>query len=206
MGMQGADPDGAPGRDETPEERADRNWAEILQELRAVQTGTQILTGFLLAIAFQPVFAELAMPERLGYLSLVVGAGVATLLAMAPVIMHRLLFRRRQKERLVRAGSRILIALLAVVSLLVSGALDPAHRRCRAAAQSSPSRLISPGSASPTSSGPPIRGGPLGTCDGVTARGNAEGEPIPRLPFSYAVPPEGFEPPTFGTGNQRSIP
>jgi len=121
MGMQGADPDGAPGRDETPEERADRNWAEILQELRAVQTGTQILTGFLLAIAFQPVFAELAMPERLGYLSLVVGAGVATLLAMAPVIMHRLLFRRRQKERLVRAGSRILIALLAVVSLLVSG-------------------------------------------------------------------------------------
>jgi len=86
MGMQGADPDAAPGRDETPEERADRNWAEILQELRAVQTGTQILTGFLLAIAFQPVFAELAMPERL-----------------------------------VRAGSRILIALLAVVSLLVSG-------------------------------------------------------------------------------------
>ncbi|WP_460776280.1 DUF6328 family protein [Microbacterium sp. GXF7504] len=109
------------GRDETPEERADRNWAEILQELRAVQTGTQILTGFLLAIAFQPAFAELPGPDRVVYLGLVVGAGIATMLAMAPVIMHRLLFRQRQKDRLVRVGSAILLALLGVVSLLVAG-------------------------------------------------------------------------------------
>lgn len=112
---------GDDGRDESPAERADRNWSEILQELRAVQTGTQILTGFLLAIAFQPAFGELPAPERVAYLCLVVGSAAATLLALAPVIMHRVLFRRRQKERLARIGSACLIVLLAVVSLLVAG-------------------------------------------------------------------------------------
>ena len=46
------------GRDETPTQRADRNWGEVLQELRVLQTGTQILTGFLLALAFQQTFAD----------------------------------------------------------------------------------------------------------------------------------------------------
>ena len=54
-----ADADPADGRDETVDERMDRNWNEMLQELRVTQTGTQILTGFLLAIAFQNRFAEL---------------------------------------------------------------------------------------------------------------------------------------------------
>jgi len=117
----GADADTVHGRDETSEERADRTWSEILQELRAVQTGTQILTGFLLAVAFQPACAELATRERLAYLVLVVLAGIATIVALAPVIMHWMLFRQRQKERLVRIVSGCLIALLAVVSALVAG-------------------------------------------------------------------------------------
>ena len=54
-----ADADPADGRDETLDERMDRNWNEMLQELRVTQTGTQILTGFLLAIAFQNRFTEL---------------------------------------------------------------------------------------------------------------------------------------------------
>ena len=45
------------GRDETPYERADRNWNEMLQELRVLQTGAQILAGFLLALAFHWVSA-----------------------------------------------------------------------------------------------------------------------------------------------------
>ena len=58
----------ADGRDETPTERYDRNWIELLQELRVLQTGTQILTGFLLALAFQPAFADLNDGERTFYL------------------------------------------------------------------------------------------------------------------------------------------
>jgi hypothetical protein len=109
------------GRDETPVEKADRNWTDILQELRAVQTGTQIITGFLLAVAFQPRFEDLEAYERSLYLVLVVLAGFATVLGLAPVIMHRQLFGLRQKERLVRSANRLLLALLVVVSLLAAG-------------------------------------------------------------------------------------
>lgn len=109
------------GRDETPIEKADRNWGDILQELRAVQTGTTIITGFLLAVAFQPRFADLEPYEQGLYLVLVVLAGFATVLGLAPVIMHRQLFGLRQKERLVRGANRLLIALLVVVSMLAAG-------------------------------------------------------------------------------------
>lgn len=117
------EPDAVPddGRDETAVEKADRNWGDILQELRAVQTGTTIITGFLLAVAFQPRFADLEPYEQGLYLVLVVLAGFATVLGLAPVIMHRQLFGLRQKERLVRSANQLLIALLVVVSLLAAG-------------------------------------------------------------------------------------
>lgn len=119
--MTAAAPRADDGRDETPVEKADRNWNDILQELRAVQTGTQIITGFLLAVAFQPRFEDLEAYERGLYLVLVVLAGFATVLGLAPVIMHRQLFGLRQKERLVQSANRMLFALLVVVSLLAAG-------------------------------------------------------------------------------------
>src|SRR6478736_42658 len=61
------DPDG-PERDETATERADRNWNELLQELRVTQTGLQILTGFLLTVPFQQRFGELEPPLRVVFL------------------------------------------------------------------------------------------------------------------------------------------
>src|SRR5690606_10553331 len=117
------DHDAAPGdgRDETENERLDRNWGEILQELRVVQTGTQILTGFLLAIAFQQRFEELNGYEVVVYLVLVCMAALATLLALTPVSMHRALFRQRAKDKLVRAGNRLLIVTLAAVLLTLAG-------------------------------------------------------------------------------------
>ncbi|MFF2388382.1 DUF6328 family protein [Agromyces sp. NPDC058104] len=109
------------GRDETRTERLDRNWGDILQELRAVQTGTQIITGFLLAAAFQPRFTELDAYELGLYLVLVSLAGLATVLGFAPVILHRQLFGRQQKDRLVHIANRMLFGLLVVVSLLAAG-------------------------------------------------------------------------------------
>jgi len=109
------------GRDETANERADRNWNEILQELRATQTGTQLITGFLLAVAFQSRFTELD-PYQLGlYLTLVGLAGAATLLGLGPVVIHRTHFGRREKEKIVRIGNRFLVANAAIVSLLIAG-------------------------------------------------------------------------------------
>lgn len=109
------------GRDETPEERADRNFADILQELRVVLTGTQLISGFLLAVAFQTGFADLDATEIVHYLVLVAIAGLATLLGMTPVVVHRLHFAKRMKADVVQLGNRFLIATLVVVSALVVG-------------------------------------------------------------------------------------
>jgi Family of unknown function (DUF6328) len=115
------DVDPGDGRDETPNERSDRNWNDILQELRVALTGTQLIGGFLLAVAFQPRFEDLDAYQLTLYLILVGLAGLATVIGLAPVTLHRTLFRRQVKERVVRTGNRLLIAHLVVVALLVVG-------------------------------------------------------------------------------------
>ncbi|GAA2012208.1 DUF6328 family protein [Microbacterium ulmi] len=109
------------GRDETPAERADRNWSEVLQELRVMQTGTQILTGFLLALAFQPAFRDLSNGQRLVYLILIVLSALSAIVALAPVALHRVLFRRRAKEVVVAYGHAALVTSLVTVAILLVG-------------------------------------------------------------------------------------
>lgn len=109
------------GRDETRTERADRNWNEVLQELRVLQTGTQILTGFLLALAFQPAFADLTEGQRVLYLSLVVLSALSAIVALAPVALHRALFRMRAKPDVVNFGHAALVTALVTVAFLVIG-------------------------------------------------------------------------------------
>ncbi|WP_369370400.1 DUF6328 family protein [Promicromonospora sp. Populi] len=109
------------GRTETPTERADRNWSELLQELRVMQTGTQILTGFLLTLPFQSRFADLDEYQRLVYLALVVTAVLATALILAPVSVHRSLFQRQLKRSVVTVGDRITRVALGVLALAVTG-------------------------------------------------------------------------------------
>jgi len=111
----------AEDRIESEGERLDRNWNEILQELRVTQAGTQILTGFLLAIAFQSRFTELDRAELNVYLTLVILAALSTVLGLAPVSLHRLLFRRGLKRRVVRVANTILRICLIVGSILVTG-------------------------------------------------------------------------------------
>jgi len=108
-------------RDETPAERADRNWSELLQELRVLQTGTQILTGFLLALAFQPAFADLSAPQRTMYLGLVVLSALSAIVALAPVALHRIVFRHGVKPTVVGYGHAALITALLTVSVLLVG-------------------------------------------------------------------------------------
>ncbi|TBN56403.1 sodium:proton antiporter [Glaciihabitans arcticus] len=108
-------------RHETESERLDRNWNEILQELRVTQTGTQILTGFLLTLAFQPRFAELDAFQIDVYLVLVVLACITTALALAPVSLHRALFQKRAKRQIVHIGDSILKLTLAGVAGVLTG-------------------------------------------------------------------------------------
>lgn len=119
----GGDVDADPrdGRDESVDERLDRNWSEILQELRVTQTGTQILTGFLLTIAFTPRFASLNAFQHHVYLILVMAAVATTALGLMPVYLHRGLFRRHAKAVLVRTGNLVLRLLLGGVAAVLTG-------------------------------------------------------------------------------------
>lgn len=112
------------GRGETVNERADRNWNEVLQELRVLQTGTQILTGFLLALAFQPAFMDLSSGQRIFYLVLVVLSALSAIIALAPVALHRMVFQRGIKPKVVVYGHAALITALLTVSLLLVGVVS----------------------------------------------------------------------------------
>src|SRR5882757_630628 len=83
-------------RSETETERLDRNWSSLLQELRVAQTGVQLLTGFLLTLPFQQRFDVLDHTMRIVYLVTVGFSVTATILLIAPVGMHRLLFRQHR--------------------------------------------------------------------------------------------------------------
>lgn len=119
----GSDPAESPAtaRDETPAERSDRNWTELLQELRVMQTGVQVLTGFLLTLPFQARFTELDTYQVDLYLVLVILSVLATGLLIAPVSVHRALFGKGLKHSLVTTANRVAVAALGMVALLVTG-------------------------------------------------------------------------------------
>jgi len=111
----------AAARSETETERLDRNWLSLLQELRVVQTGVQLLTGFLLTLPFQPRFDSLSTPMRVVYLATVGCSVAATVLLEAPVAMHRLLFRRHRTQYIVSAAHRFAYAGLLLMGLALIG-------------------------------------------------------------------------------------
>lgn len=109
------------GRNETVNEQMDRNWGELLQELRVLQTGVQILAGFLLTIPFQERFERLDDYQVGLYLSNVVLAALITAVILLPVSVHRRLFRKQLKQTLVSSADRIAKVALAGVALLSAG-------------------------------------------------------------------------------------
>lgn len=110
-------------RRETALERIDRNWTDLLQELRVLQTGIQILTGFLLTLPFQQRFAELTGGQVFVYLSLVVLSVLITALLMSTVVMHRTFFQLRIKPELVRNSDILLRVTIILVGFVLIGTL-----------------------------------------------------------------------------------
>jgi hypothetical protein len=108
-------------RDETPMQRLDRNWADLLQELRVVQTGVQLLTGFLLTLPFQARFEQLSAYERAVYLITVSLSVAATGFLIAPVSLHRTLFRRHARELMVTVSHHLAIVGLGLLSAAIVG-------------------------------------------------------------------------------------
>jgi hypothetical protein len=110
-------------RNETPFERDDRNFLELLQELRVIQTGVQILFAFLLTLAFTERFEDLDAVQRGTYICTLMLAVLAAVTFTAPAALHRGLFRRGAKRLIVDVSSRLAAIGLAILALAMSGAV-----------------------------------------------------------------------------------
>jgi uncharacterized protein DUF6328 len=105
-------------RDETDKHRWDRNFADLLQELRVAQTGVQILFAFLLTLPFSNGFPRTTAFQKDVYIVALLSAAAATAMIIAPVAFHRALFRQGRKPELVRNAHRMATGGLAF--LLIS--------------------------------------------------------------------------------------
>ncbi|SEG96895.1 hypothetical protein SAMN05444920_110146 [Nonomuraea solani] len=105
-------------KNESHEERADRNFVELLQGARVAVTGVQVLFAFLLTVPFSSSFARLDQTDRWLYYAALVSAALASICYIAPTAQHRVLFRQGHKETLVRRSN--IYGILGALSLVVS--------------------------------------------------------------------------------------
>jgi hypothetical protein len=113
----------ADSRGETVEQLLDRNLAELLQELRVAFTGVQILFAFLLSLAFTQRFTELDGFGIAVYTVALMSTALATMVLIAPVSFHRIVFRRQRKAALVVVSDRLLMVGLALLIPAISSSV-----------------------------------------------------------------------------------
>jgi hypothetical protein len=113
----------AEARGQTPDEVLDRNLAELLQEMRVVITGVQVLFAFLLTMAFTARFDELGVFGTTVYTVTLLSTASATLVLIAPVSFHRTLFRQQRKQQLVAFADSALLVGLALLFLGIASAV-----------------------------------------------------------------------------------
>lgn len=123
MTVIGNDAERRRGRNETEEERADRMWGELIQEIRVAQTGVQILFGFLLTVVFTPRYARLEDVDQVIYIVTVVLGACATGALIGPVSLHRLVSGRRVKPQAVQWASRLTVVGLVLLLATMTASL-----------------------------------------------------------------------------------
>lgn len=109
---------------ESEKQRWQRNFADLLQELRVAQTGVQILFAFLLTLPFSNGFGRTTEFQRDVYIVALLAAAAAAAMIISPVAFHRALFRQGRKPELVRFAHRmatggLFFMLIAMVSAVL---------------------------------------------------------------------------------------
>lgn len=107
-------------RDETPAEQADRNFDDILQELRVTQTGVQVLFSLLLTVPFSQRFEKVTDLQKDVYFVALLLAAATIVFLVAPVSVHRLLFQTGEKPWVVKVSSRLALAGLVLLCLTLT--------------------------------------------------------------------------------------
>lgn len=116
-------PDRPSGREESEDERLDRNLSELLQELRVALPGVQVLFAFLLAVPFQQGFGRITDFQETVYFATLLLTALSAALLISPTAYHRVTFRLQQKKHLVFLANRFAIAGLACLALAMTGAI-----------------------------------------------------------------------------------
>jgi hypothetical protein len=110
-------------KEETEQERLNRELDTLLGELRVAMPGVQVLFAFLLAVPFQQRFAQVTDFQRDVYFGTLLAAAAASALFVAPTAYHRLMFRERDKPRLVAISSKLALGGLACLAVAMNGAV-----------------------------------------------------------------------------------
>lgn len=101
--------------------RLDRELNELLQELRVIQGGILLLVGFLLVIAFSSGFERVTEFQKMVYYLTLLVTGLAAIVVVAPVVHHRMAFRRHDKERVIVRGNAQILVSICLVALSILG-------------------------------------------------------------------------------------
>jgi uncharacterized membrane protein len=104
--------------------RENRELIELLNELRIVLPGVQVLFAFLLTVPFTGRFGTLGGFEKGTYVTAVLASAAAAIMLIAPTAYHRIQWRRVDKEALLRTSNRLALvglAFLAVAMVAVVG-------------------------------------------------------------------------------------
>jgi membrane-bound acyltransferase YfiQ involved in biofilm formation len=111
------------GREETEDERLDRNLSELLQELRVALPGVQVLFAFLLAVPFQQNFTKISAFDEKVYFATLLCTAISAALFISPSAYHRVTFRLQQKRELVMLANRMTIMGLGFLALAMTGVI-----------------------------------------------------------------------------------
>lgn len=111
------------GRDETEDERVDRNLQEMLGELRVALPGVQVLFAFLLVVPFNQRFADVTQFQKTVFFATLLCTAASTVCLIAPTAHHRLEFRRQHKSEIVRTGNRVVLLGLLLLAFAMTGAV-----------------------------------------------------------------------------------
>jgi hypothetical protein len=108
--------------EETKEERIDRELIELLNELRVALPGVQVLFAFLLIVPFSNGYVRMTAAQKDIFFATFISTALATAFLIAPSANHRILFRQRDKEQLLRRSNRQSVIGLVFLTLAVVGA------------------------------------------------------------------------------------
>ena len=109
--------------EESEQERINRELDQLLHELRVAMPGVQVLFAFLLTVPFQQRFAQVTEFQRTVYFATLLAAAAASALFIAPTAYHRLMFRERDKPKLVKISNQLTLAGLACLAAAMIGAV-----------------------------------------------------------------------------------